>query len=139
MSEVGDSTQRFASTAHLASWIGPCPGNNESAGKRRGGSTRHGNRWLCSSLVQASRGASRSKGNYLSVQYHRLAPRRGDKRAIVAVAHNMGDIIYNMVSKMTKYGDLGQLYFDKRDQEHVFNRMVRRIEALGYKVSLQVA
>lgn len=139
MSEVGDVRQHFASAGHLASWIGLCPGNNESAGKRKGGRTRHGNRWLCSSLVQAARGASRSRGNYLSAQYHRLAPRRGDKRAIVAVAHSISVIIYNMVSKGIKYSDLGQLYFDKRDQEHVLNRTVRRIEALGYKVSLQVA
>jgi transposase len=139
MSEVGDVTQRFATAAHLASWIGLCPGNNESAGKRKGGRTRHGNRWLCSALVQAARGASRSRGNYLSAQYHRLAPRRGDKRAIVAVAHSISVIIYNMVSKGLGYSDLGQLYFDKRDQERVLNRTVRRIEALGYKVSLQVA
>ena len=139
MSEVGNVTERFATAAHLASWIGLCPGNNVSAGERKGGRTRHGNRWLCSALVQAARGASRSKGNYLSAQYHRLAPRRGDKRAIVAVAHSISVIIYNMVSKGVKYEDLGQLYFDKRDQEHVLNRTVRRIEALGYKVSLQVA
>jgi transposase len=139
MSEVGDATERFATAAHLASWIGLCPGNNESAGKRKGGSTRHGNRWLCSALVQAARGASRTKGNYLSAQYHRLAPRRGDKRAIIAVAHSISVIIYNMIRKGEKYTDLGHLYFDKRDQEHVLNRTVRRIEALGYKVTLQVA
>ncbi len=104
MSEVGNSIERFATVAHLASWIGLCPGNNESTGKRKGGRTRHGNRWLCSSLVQAARGASRSKGNYLCAQYHRLAPRRGDKRAIVAVAHSISIIIYNMVSKGMNYG-----------------------------------
>ena len=71
MSEVGNVTKRFPTAAHLASWIGLCPGNNESAGKRKSGKTRHGNRWLCSSLMQAARGASKSKGNYLSAQYHR--------------------------------------------------------------------
>jgi transposase len=139
MSEVGNMVGRFATGGHLASWIGLCPGNNESAGKRKGGRTRHGNRWLCSSLVQAARGASRSKGNYLSAQYHRLAPRRGDKRAIVAVAHSISIIIYNMVSKGVNYCDLGHLYFDKRDSERVLRRTMKRIEALGYKVELQVA
>ena len=139
MSEVGKSTERFATPSHLASWIGLCPGNNESAGKRKGGRTRHGNRWLCSALVQAARGASKSNGNYLSAQYHRLAARRGDKRAIVAVAHSICVIIYNMVCKGTKYSDLGHLYFDERDAERVLRRTVHRIEALGYRVSLEVA
>lgn len=139
MAEVGKSTERSATGGHLASWIGLCPGNNESAGKRKSGRTRHGNQWLCSALVQAARGAARSKGNYLSAQYHRLATRRGDKRAIVAVAHSISVIIYNMVSKGMSYRDLGQLYFDKRESEHVLHRAVNRIEALGYKVSLQAA
>jgi len=139
MSEVGKGSKAFATGEKLASWIGLCPGNNESAGKRKGGRTRHGNRWLCSALVQAARGAARSKGNYLSAQYHRLAPRRGDKRAIVAVAHSISVIMHNMVVKGTTYQDLGQLYFDNRDREHVIQRAMKRIEALGYKVSLQVA
>ncbi|MDO8715667.1 MAG: IS110 family transposase [Dehalococcoidales bacterium] len=139
MSEVGKATERFATPNHLASWIGLCPGNNESAGKRKGGRTRHGNRWLCSALVQAARGASRSNGNYLSAQYHRLAARRGDKRAIVAVAHSICVIIYNMVHKGTKYNDLGHLYFDEHDAERVLRRTVHRIETLGYKVSLELA
>jgi transposase len=137
MSEVGKGTERFASGDHLASWIGLCPGNHESAGKRKSGKTRHGNRWLCSTLVQAARGAARSKGNYLSAQYHRLTTRRGDKRAIVAVAHSISIIIYKMVMNGTKYQDLGNLFFDNHDREHVVNRAIKRIEALGYKVELQ--
>jgi transposase len=139
MSEVGKGNECFTTGEHLASWIGLCPGNNESAGKRKGGRTRHGNRWLCSAIVQAARGAARSKGNYLSAQYHRLAPRRGDKRAIVAVAHSIAVIMHSMVSKGTNYQDLGKLYFDNRDREHVLQRAMKRIEALGYKLSLQVA
>ena len=115
------------------------PGNNQSGGKRGKGKTRHGNRWLCSALVQAARGAARSKGNYLSAQYHRLVGRRGDKRAIVAVAHSIIVIIHNMLLKGTRYHDLGVLYYDKRNEQRVLSRSVRRIEALGYKVSLQVA
>ena len=139
MAEVGKSVEHFATSRHLASWIGLCPGNYESAGKRKGGRTRHGNRWLCSALVQAARGASKSRGSYLSAQYHRLAARRGDKRAIVAVAHSICVIIYNMISRGTKYSELGNLYFDQRDTERVLRRTVHRIEALGYKVSVEAA
>jgi transposase len=137
MAEVGTGTSRFASGNHLASWIGLCPGNNESAGKRKNGKTRHGNPWLCSTLVQAARGASRSKGNYLSSQYHRLASRRGDNKAVVAVAHSICLIIFKMVTQGTKYQDLGESYFDNHDREHFIKRATKRIEALGYKVSLQ--
>ncbi len=139
VAEIGTDMSRFATAAHLASWAGLCPGSNESGGKRRTGKTRKGNRWLCSTLVQAARGAARSKGNYLSAQYRRLVGRRGDKRAIVAVAHSILVIIYNMLRKDTKYHDSGALYFDKRDRDHVLRRAMNRIEALGYKVSLQVA
>jgi transposase len=139
MSEVGTGNGCFSTGEHLASWAGLCPGNHESAGKRKGGQTRHGNRWLCSALVQAARGAARSKGNYLSAQYHRLAPKRGDKRAIVAVAHSIIIIIYSMITNGTNYQDLGKLYFDNRNRDHVLQRATKRIEALGYKVSLQVA
>ena len=139
MAEVGKSVEHFATSRHLASWIGLCPGNYESAGKRKGGRTRHGNRWLCSALVQAARRASKSRGSYLSAQYHRLAARRGDKRAIVAVAHSICVIIYNMISRGTKYSELGNLYFDQRDTERVLRRTVHRIEALGYKVSVEAA
>jgi transposase len=139
MSEVGKGVDRFPSGDHLASWIGLCPGNHESAGKRKSGKTRHGNRWLCSTLVQAARGAARKKANYLSAQYHRLVSRRGDKRAIVAVAHSIIVIIYNMATKGTRYQDLGKQFFDNHDRQRVINRAVQRIEALGLKVTLQPA
>ena len=129
----------FATSDHIASWAGLCPGNNQSGGKRGKGKTRNGNAWLCSTLVQVARGSARSKGNYLSAQYHRLVGRRGDQRAIVAVAHSILVIIYNMLKKGTSYQDLGAQYFDERGKEHVLSRFVKRIEALGYKVDLQVA
>jgi len=103
VAETGIDMSHFATAAHRASWAGLCPGNNQSGGKRRTGKTHKGNRWLCSTLVQAARGAARSKGNYLSAQYHRLVGRRGDKRAIVAVAHSILVIIYNMLRKDTTY------------------------------------
>jgi transposase len=139
VAEIGTDMTHFATAAHLASWAGLCPGNNQSGGKRGKGKTRHGNRWLCSALVQAARGAARSKGNYLSAQYHRLVGRRGDKRAIVAVAHSIIVIIHNMLLKGTKYLDIGVIHYDKRNEQHVLSRSIRRIEALGYKVTLQVA
>jgi transposase len=139
VAEIGIDMSHFATAGHLASWAGLCPGNNQSGGKRRTGKTRKGNRWLCSTLVQAARGAARSRGNYLSAQYRRLAGRRGDKRAIVAVAHSILVTIYYMLCKDTTYHDLGALYFDNRDREHVLRRALNRIEALGYKVSLQAA
>jgi transposase len=138
IAEIGTDMSRFLTAAHLASWAGLCPGNNQSGGKRHTGKTRKGNRWLCSTLVQAARGAARSRGNYLSAQYHRLVGRRGDKRAIVAVAHSILLIIYSMLRNDTKYQDLGGLYFDKRDKEYVLRRAKKRIEALGYKVTLQI-
>ncbi len=139
IAEIGVDMSHFATDDHIASWAGLCPGNNQSGGKRGKGKTRNGNPWLRSTLVQAARGAARSKGNYLSAQYHRLAGRRGDKRAILAVAHSILIIIYNMLKHGTKYQDLGALYFDERDKKHVLSRFVKRIEALGYKVELQVA
>lgn len=139
IAEIGVDMSHFASASHIASWAGLCPGNNQSGGKRGKGKTRNGNPWLCSTLVQVARGSARSKGNYLSAQYHRLVGRRGDQRAIVAVAHSILVIIYNMLKKGTSYQDIGAQYFDERDKEHVLSRFVKRIEALGYKVDLQVA
>lgn len=139
LAEIGTDMSRFSTTGHLASWAGICPGNNRSGERQKSGRTRRGNRWLRSTLIRAARGAARSMGNYLSAQYHRLVHRRGDKRAIVAVAHTIIVIIYNILCKGTTYQDLGYLYFDKRDQERVLRRAVQRIEALGYKLSLQVA
>jgi transposase len=139
IAEIGTDMSHFATAEHLASWAGVCPGNNQSGGKRGKGKIRKGNSWLKSTLVQSARGAVRSKKNYLAAQYHKLVGRRGDKRAIVAVAHSILIIIYSMLKNGTQYQDLGALYFDQRDKAHVLSRYVKRIEALGYKVGLQVA
>lgn len=139
LAEIGTDMEVFPTASHLSSWAGLCPGNNESAGKRKSGRTRHGNRWFRSTSVRAARAAVRSSKNYFYALYHRIVGRRGDKRAIVAVAHSIAVTIYNMISKGTFYQDLGPLFFDKRDQERTVRRAVQRIEKLGYKVSLQVA
>jgi transposase len=130
---------RFPSEDHVSSWAGLCPGNQESAGKRKSGKTRKGNPWLRSGLVEAARSAVNKKGSYLGAQYRRLAARRGDKRAILAVAHTILVTLYHMLKRGTSYQDLGANYFDQRDAQAVLRRSVRRIEALGYKVTLEAA
>ena len=139
VTEVGVDLSRFPSAGHLASWAGLCPGHHESAGKRHSGRTRHGNPSLRTALVEAAQAAGHTKATYLSAQFHRLAARRGRKRAAVAVAHSILVIVYHLLSRGTTYQDLGATYFDQRDRWAVERRAVRRLEALGYKVTLDPA
>ncbi len=139
LAETGTDMNRFPTSGHLASWAKLCPGNNESAGKRKSGRTGHGNAWLRSILVQAAWAAARTKGTYLSALYHRLAARRGAKRAIIAVAHAMLEIIYSLLRHKSSYKDLGAKYFDERDRQSVVRRTVHRLESLGYAVTLELA
>lgn len=136
LGEIGLDMTRFPTASHLASWAGVSPGNNMSAGKRKSGRTTRGNRWLRSALVQAARGAVRTSGTYLNAQYHRLAARRGDKRAIIAVAHSILVIIYNMLRNKTTYQDMGTEYFDKRDSQAIIRRTIRRFERMGFDVTI---
>jgi transposase len=137
VAELGTDMTRFPTDRHCASWSGLCPGDHESAGKRRSGKTRKGSPALRGALVQAAHAASRSKDTYLSAQYHRLAARRGKKRAAVAVAHSILTIIYHMLRSGRSYEELGGNYFDERDREHVARRQVARLERLGYHVTLE--
>lgn len=139
LAEIGTDMSRFASAAHLASWARLCPANHESAGKRKAISTGHGNRWLRSALTQAAQAAANKRDSYFRAQYQRLSARRGKKRAAIALAHTLLVVIYHLLAKPQPYQDLGLLYFDERKQQTTINAAVRRIERLGYKVTIEAA
>jgi transposase len=136
VAEIGADLVPFEDAEHLASWAGMCPGNNESAGKRKSGKTRKGSPWLRRALVEAAHGAAHTKGKYFQGLYRRLAARRGTQRAAVAVGHSLLVTGYYLITRQTKYEDLGGNYFDERDREGVKRRAVKRLEKLGYRVDL---
>ena len=137
LAELGTDMTRFPTDRHCASWSGLCPGQDESAGKRRSGRTRKGNPALRGALIQAAHAAARTKDTYLSAQYHRLAARRGKKRAAVAVAHTILTIVYHILRTGSTYRELGGNFFDERDREQIIRRQVSRLERLGYHVTLE--
>lgn len=139
VSEIGVDMSRFPTAAHLVSWAGLCPRNDESAGKRRSTRVRQGAPWLKATLVQAAWSAARSKEGYLRAQFLRLKSRRGPKKAILAVAASMLTAAYYMLRDDVDYRDLGTDYFDRIDKAKAANRLVRRLKDLGYDVELKTA
>jgi len=137
VSEIGVDMNQFASDKQLASWAGMCPGNNESAGKRRSGKTRKGNRYLRAVLVQAAWVASHQKETYLAAQYKRMVKRMGKKKALVAVGHTILVIVWHVLKKKTSYEELGGDYFDRRYKDQQKKRLIRQLESLGLKVTIE--
>lgn len=136
IAELGIDMSRFQTAGHAASWAGLTPGKNESAGRNYSSKTAKGNKYLKSTLVQAAHTQRRAQ-NYLGAQYRRLARRRGSKRAAVAVAHSILVIVYHLLRDGTRYQERGADYFDNHDRAHLERILIKRLEQLGNKVSLE--
>lgn len=136
IAELGVDMSVFQNVSQMASWAGVCPGNNESAGKRKSSRIPKGNVYLKTALVEAANAAARTKGTYLRDKFYRLKARRGYKRAAVAIAHKILVAIYHMFSQDVSYNDLGDLYLDNLNKNHLTRNLVHRLERLGYSVTL---
>jgi len=136
VAEIGIDMARFPTEAHLISWSGLCPKNDESAGKRRSTRMRKGAPWLKTTLIQCAWAAARKKDSYLQAQFHRLRARRGAKKAIGAVAASILTAAYHMLKNGTLYHDLGPDHFDKRAKAKHVDRLVHRLRNLGFAVAL---
>lgn len=139
VAELGTDMKRFGSASRAAAWSGMCPANRQSGGRRYRARSRFGNKHLKSALIEAGRAAGRSKHTYLGAQYRRLSARKGSNRAALAVGHSILTISYHMMDRGTSFQELGADYFDRRNPERVKDRLVTRLERLGYKVSLEHA
>lgn len=137
LAETWADMSQYPTAGHLASWAGMCPGNNESAGKRKTGKTAQGSKWLRRTLTQAAWAATRTKGTYLTAQYRRLAARRGKKRAVVAMGHTILVAAYGMLKHRVEWRGLGGDYFERRNPEKTTRNLVKRLQALGYEVEFQ--
>lgn len=139
IAEIGVDMSRFPSDAHISSWAGVSPGNNESAGKHRSGRTTPGNKWLKATLTEAAWAASRTRGTYLKARFQRLASRRGKKRACLAVGHTILTMAYHIIKEQCVYRELGANFFDRLNEDRVVKRLTLRIMKLGYYVTVEKA
>jgi transposase len=137
LAELGTDMGRFPRAKHLASGAGRCPGHHDSAGQRVSGKTRQGSRWLRQVLVEAAHVAAKTTQTSLAAQYRRMAARRGKKRALRALGHTILIMVYDVLTRKQPYQALGTAYFDKLEEHRVQQRLVHRLERLGYHVSLQ--
>jgi transposase len=137
IAEMGVDMSVFGNASQLASWAGVCPGNNESAGKRKSSRIPKGNVYLKTALVEAANAAAMTKGTYLRDKFYRLKARRGYRRAAVAVAHKILVAIYHMLSHQVSYNELGDLYLDTLNKHHLTRHLVHRLQRLGYTVTLE--
>jgi len=137
VAEIGIDMHPFPSEGHLASWVGLCPGTKISAGKRLSGKTQKGNQWLRQALIEAAHGAARSQGTYLGALYQRLCKRMSRKKAIVALAHRILVIVYHLLKEQEPYQERGEAYVQQREHEDLKLQAIRRLQRLGYEVSLE--
>ncbi len=137
VSEIGVEMSRFPSDKHLASWAGMCPGSHESAGRQKSGRRRKGNLYLQRMLTQAAWSATRTKGTYLAAQYKRLVRHKGKQRALVAVGHSILVMAYHLLSEKADYQELSGDYFDQLNVENLQRRLIKKLEALGVKVTVE--
>ena len=137
IAEIGTDMSVFPTAKELASWAGQCPGNDQSADKRRSGKTRKGSKWLDWALEEAALAATRTNDTYLQAQYRRLRPRRGHKKALGAVKHSIIVACWHMLTTGEIYNDLGGDYFQRRDPDKTAKRLIAQLERLGHTVTLQ--
>jgi len=136
VAEIGVDMSEFEDVKHLASWAGLCPGNRESGGKRMSGRTRKANRYVRRGMCQAAWAAAQSKNTYLSAFYRRMQVRKGPQKAVMALAHHMIAIVYNVLRREEEYVEMGADFYDRQNKPKVVSRMVSRLMKLGYQVSL---
>jgi transposase len=139
LAEIGRDMSRFPTAGHLLSWAGMCPGQHESAGKRKSTRLRKGDPWLKVTLVQCAWAAKRQKNSYYRAQFFRIQSRRGPQKAICAVSASILTAIYHMLKDGTEHRDLGAEYFQRRSAEAQTKRLVAQLGKLGYQVQLQPA